>query len=149
LLAKNAFDDALEPARDAISQMEQRFIENAEPVIAAMNTKIQEVAPVLADAFECPEPAEAYDDDSMYDSKRSYVDQVDRFREHQGEDPDVSLGRDRVVSVNCSECGTMFQAPRYAGAKFCRPRCKDKAQYRRRTERMRQADKQGKGDSHD
>jgi hypothetical protein len=142
--ARVARDEALEPARVEIAEMEQRFMENAEPVIVAMNAEIQDVAPGVMDGFECPESAEAYDDDSLYDSKRFYVDQVDLFRKHQGEESDVRLARDRVISKMCTECGTAFSSS-LNGATICSYVCSNKRGYRGRLERRRQAAKPEKG----
>ena len=65
--------------------MEADFIEQAEPVIAALNSELEEAAPDAED-FDWPEADEAdeSDDDPLYDSARDYLGQIARYKAHQG-----------------------------------------------------------------
>lgn len=137
-LASNAYRDALEQARDEILQMEQSFIDRAELVIAALDAEIEEAAPD-AEEFDWPEAAEVdEDDDPLYNSRRSYVEQVDRFRRHQGKNIEVTLSRDRVISKICIECGNPFSTTA-TNRKVCGSVCLEKRGYRVRKERKRSA----------
>jgi hypothetical protein len=124
-LAHDAYTAAIEQARDEIMELEQRFIDEAEPLIEAMATDLAEFAPD-PELFDWPEPDEADedDDDPLYDSTRPYVEQVDRFREHQGKDADVRLSRDRVITKTClaSDCTNVFETTA-TKQKFCSSVC--------------------------
>jgi hypothetical protein len=139
--ARVEYEAALEAVRSEITHLEQGFVEQAEPVMAAMNAEI-EAAASDADDLDWPEAAEAdeEDDHPLYDSRRSYVEQVDRYRQHQGKDSDVSLCRDRVTFKPCDECGELFDT-KGTNAKICGSLCANKRQYRVRIERKRQASK--------
>jgi hypothetical protein len=139
------YRDALDQARGRILEMEQRFIEEAEPLIIAMNAEIEVAAPD-ADDFDWPEAAEADDDDPLYDSTRPYVEQVDRFREHQGKDSDVRLVRDKAIIKTCTECGKPFPSV-MATQTVCSMLCSTKRGYRGRVERKRRAKTSVEGQS--
>ena len=95
--AEAAYDLALAQVRDEIDEMEDRLVKQAETMLAQMKAALEEAVPD-PDLFDWPEPAEAEDDDALYDSTRSYVEQVDIFRKHRGDDDDVGLALDRSSS---------------------------------------------------
>jgi hypothetical protein len=132
---------AIEPVRDEIEAMEQQFVDEAEELIADMATWLADAAPD-PELFDWPEPAEAaeWTDDPLYDSTRGYVEQVDRFRRHQGKDDDVRLVRDRMITKTCTECGKPFTTGNNRQT-VCGPPapCSNKRGYRGRLERMRRA----------
>ncbi|WMT79501.1 hypothetical protein [Bradyrhizobium sp. Ash2021] len=132
--AYDAYTAAIEQARDEIEQMQQHFVEQAERLLAPMSAELADAAPDM-DLFDWPEAAEAdEDDDPLYNSRRSYVEQVDRFRKHQGKDIEVTLSRDRMISKICIECGNSFST--FAtNRKVCGPDCLEKRGYRVRKER--------------
>jgi hypothetical protein len=138
------FNETLAQARDGIMQMQQDLVDEAEPLIAKMTSEIEEAA---SDDFDWPEPVEIDedDDDPLYDSTRSYVEQVDRFRRHQGKDADVRLSRDRAVTKTClaSDCLKLFEATE-SKQKFCSSACRRR--HSRKVDRERRA-AQGKTDS--
>jgi hypothetical protein len=135
--AHEAYTAAIEPVRDEIEEMEQQFVDEAEELIAEMAGDLTQFAPD-PELFDWPEPAEADedDDDPLYDSTRGYVEQVDRFRKHQGKDPDVRLVRDRMITETCTECGKPFSTATKSQI-VCTPDCLNKRGYRVRVERMR------------
>jgi hypothetical protein len=135
--AQEEYAAAIEPVRDGIEAMEQQFVEEAEELIADMATWLEGAAPD-PDLFDWPEPVEADedDDDPLYDSKRGYVEQVDRFRRYQGKDDDVRLVRDRMVTKTCTECGKPFSTGNVKQT-ACSSVCLYKRGYRVRVERMR------------
>jgi hypothetical protein len=90
-----------------------------------VKTALEEAVPD-PDSFDWPEPAEADDDDALYDSTRSYVEQVDVYRSHRGDDDDVGFAIDRMVTKTCTLCGENFSTanPRKV---FCSSRCTNKS----------------------
>ena len=135
------FNETLEQARDEIEAMEQQFVDEAEELIAEMATWLADAAPD-PELFDWPEPAEAeeWSDDPLYDSTRTYVEQVDRFREYQGEDADVRLARDRLVTKTCfnPDCGKSFETSDKK-KKYCSTNCSNRHTYHLRTARQRRA----------
>jgi hypothetical protein len=107
--ALDAYHEAIESARERIEAMESEFIEQAESLNATIYDAMEAAAPE-ADDFEWPEPAEGDEaDDPLYDSTREYIEQVDRFRKHQGKDEDgAKLAADTLVTKTCIECGVVF-----------------------------------------
>ena len=72
--------------------------------------------------FDWPAPPEGWDD-PLLDSTREYVEQIDRYKNHQGKRIDR---KPRVVtkqhSLVCTICGAAFKAKR-ENAKFCSRAC--------------------------
>jgi hypothetical protein len=59
------------------------WVERANGVSHAITEALEELKPDLSEV-ELPEPAEGDDDDDpLFDSTRDYVEQLDRYREHQ------------------------------------------------------------------
>lgn len=146
--AHAAYTAAIEQVREEVEGMERQFVEEAEPLIADMATWLADAAPD-PELFDWPEPAEAeqWDDDPLYDSTRGYVEQVDRFREHQGKDSDVRLVRDRLITKTCKlpECGKPFLTAEANNKIYCSERCLYKNAYRVRLERKRRTNKRVSG----
>jgi hypothetical protein len=144
------FNETLEQARDEIEEMEQDFIAEAKPLLEVMTETLAELAPD-PDQFDWPEPADADEwGDPLYDSSRSYVEQVDRFRAYQGLDSDVRYMRDRVMTKTCQnpECGNTFETKTQSPSreKYCKRKCSNRHQYLLSVERVRH-DAQGKADT--
>jgi hypothetical protein len=84
--AREAYYAAIEPVREQIETMEQEVVETAQTLVRNMADDMEEAAQETTVAFDWPEPAEGdEDEDALYISARDYIDQVDRFREHQGQ----------------------------------------------------------------
>jgi hypothetical protein len=112
-----------------IAAMEEAFAARARPVLDAIEADLQAEAPD-ADDYEWPEAEEGdEDDDPLFDSTRGYVEQVERYREHQGKDAAPVLQRLLKFNLVCTECGEAFTASRPT-AKICSQRCRTK-QWRR------------------
>jgi hypothetical protein len=139
--AYDAYTAAIEQTRVEIMELQQRFIDEAEPLIEEMAADLAQFAPD-PELFDWPEPAEAdeWADDPLYDSTRPYVEQVDRFREFSGKDSDVRLVRDRPTTKTCTECGQPFSTATISKT-VCGPVCSNKRGYRVRVERKRQTNK--------
>jgi hypothetical protein len=146
--AHDTYTAAIEGARDEIMELQQRFIDEAEPLIEDMAAWLTEAAPD-PELFDWPEPTEAeeWDDDPLYDSTRGYVEQVDRFREFQGKDSDVRPVRDRLITKTCKlpECGKPFLTAEANKKIYCSERCLYKNAYQVRLERKRQTNKRVPG----
>jgi hypothetical protein len=69
-----------------------------------------------ADDFEWPEPTEGWGD-PLLDSTREYVEQVGRYKEHQGK----QTAR-KANTFCCAVCGATFKAYR-GDAKYCSAAC--------------------------
>jgi hypothetical protein len=121
-------DERLAALRQLATEQMADLTEQGEELAAdsdAHNAKIEEdleAAAPDADDFEWPEPPEGWDD-PLLDSTRKYVEQIDRYKNHQGKRIDR---KPRVVtklhSLICTICGAAFNAKR-DNAKFCSRRC--------------------------
>jgi hypothetical protein len=82
--ALDQYRNIIEQHQDAIEAKLDGWRESAAPLWNKIGDDLEAAAPDLA-AVEWPEPVEADDDDdALYDSQRSYVDQIDRYKLHQG-----------------------------------------------------------------
>jgi hypothetical protein len=126
--ARTTFEAAVEQVRDEIMRMERDFIERAEPVIETINSMTEQESPD-PDRFDWPEPAEAdEDDDPLYDSSRSYLEQVDRFRSHKGREDDPTVRR--LHHLTCEVCGNGFTSP-LSTARACGNTCRERRRLKR------------------
>jgi hypothetical protein len=124
--ADDARDEIIEDGRDEIVAMEQPLVAEAGTLVTRINAEFDGVVPA-PDQFDWPE-AEANEwDKPLYDSTRTYVEQVDWFRQHRGDDVNVGLAKDRVVTKTCAlaSCGESFSTTNKK-KKFCSDRCRDK-----------------------
>ncbi|MEB2678421.1 hypothetical protein [Bradyrhizobium japonicum] len=120
------YAEALERGRSEIAEMEHRLIMQAESVLARMKAALDEAVPD-AELFDWPEPAEGdEDDDALYASTRDYVEQVDVYRAHRGDDEDVGLAMDRIAIKACMVCGENFRTPN-PRKQYCGSSCAHKA----------------------
>jgi len=124
--AYEVYTEALERVRPEIEEMEDRLVAQAETVLAQMKAALEVAAPD-PDLFDWPEPAEGdEDDDALYASTRDYVEQVDVYRAHRGDDEDVGLAADRVITKSCTVCGKSFDTPNERKL-YCSSSCAHKA----------------------
>jgi hypothetical protein len=121
----------LESERDAISaeaeaamlrrkEREAALMERARPLFETMSEELEAVAPET-DEYLWPEPAEGDEDyDSLFDSTRSYLEQIERYREGQGKgDEETTLHQRRKTTVVCPECGENFTTAQSGRMKIC------------------------------
>jgi hypothetical protein len=74
----------MEEQREDLQVKIEAWKERANPTWHAMSESLQARAPDL-DAIEWPEPDEGDEDpDPLFDSIRDYIEQIDRYKEHQG-----------------------------------------------------------------
>ncbi|MET3970817.1 hypothetical protein [Bradyrhizobium sp. S3.9.1] len=120
------YNEALERGRPEIAEMEHRLVTQAESVLTRMKAALEEAVPD-PELFDWPEPAEAdEDDDVLYASRRGYVEQVDVYRAHRGDDEDVGLAMDRTAIKACTVCGKSFRTPNPRKF-YCSASCASKA----------------------
>jgi hypothetical protein len=128
--AKRIYDEALKRVHAEIDEMEDRLVTRAETMLTRMKAALEEAVP-NPDLFDWPEPAQGdEDDDALYDSTRDYVEQVDVYRAHRGDDDDVRLAADRVITKTCQLCGESFSFSASTVAnkrKFCSSKCTNKS----------------------
>jgi hypothetical protein len=120
----------VEDARDEIEAMEQSFVAEAEPLITQINAEFDGVVPD-PDEYDWPEPTADEWDNPLFDSKRDYVEQVDVYRKHRGDDEDVGLAVDRPVTKTCECCGETFETI-FRHRRLCSERCKNRKRRERR-----------------
>jgi hypothetical protein len=113
----------IEKVRQLMAAKEQAYHERAHQLLAAIAEELEAEAPDV-DGYDWPEAAEGDEDpDPLYDSTRSYLDQIDRYRQHQGKSAEVGLRRDREFPLACQKCGNTFTSSKPA-AKFCSQKCR-------------------------
>jgi hypothetical protein len=67
-------------------ERERELAERMRPFLQKMQQELEDKAPVASE-FDWPEPCEGdEDDDPLFDNQRTYVEQIDRYRKHQGKE---------------------------------------------------------------
>jgi hypothetical protein len=91
--------EALKPIREQlvpIRKQAEAWCQRAERVYEAIAAELEEAAPEPPDEIECPEPIEGDEHpDPLFDSRRSYVEQVDVYKAHQGKPTEKRERRDK------------------------------------------------------
>ncbi len=101
---------------------EAAYQARARQLLTAIADELESEAPDVDD-YDWPEAAEGVEDpDPMYDSTRSYMDQITRYREHRDEPVEVGLWQDRKFDLVCQRCGKNFTSTK-ATAKVCGNTC--------------------------
>jgi hypothetical protein len=112
---------ALAAEREKVLAAIAAFEKKAQPVLHKIARDLEDEAPDV-DSFEWPEPCDGdEDDDPLFDLTRDYVEQVDRFKEHQGKTTEFKL-----TEHTCLTCGETFISKRKQ-SKFCGLKCRNKA----------------------
>jgi hypothetical protein len=104
------------------------FEKKAKPILRRIEDDLSDQAPDL-NAYDWPDPDDFEgdeDDDPLFDSTREFVEQVDRFKEHQGK-PITGKAYDKV----CPQCGETFAA-KISHARFCSKKCSSAFDYEQR-----------------
>jgi hypothetical protein len=110
----------LEEQRVAIGAEIARMRERIETLEAALKTKARPLFDTIADELETeapgvndydwPEPKDGDEDpDPLFDSSRNYMDQLARYRGHQGKPENAGFHMHQKI---CEGCGTTFEARR-------------------------------------
>lgn len=115
-----------------IKELNRDFEKKAAPVLRAIENDLVAEAPDLEDyAWPTPEEGDVIAD-PMFDSKRDFLDQCDRYKRHQRK---PSRGRDhhaprtgKAHTVICVACGEPFEARRSDTVMCGEPKCRSKFQ---------------------
>lgn len=110
----NHRDHVLEKYHEELAQLQaehkaafSEWSEKAEPVYSAIETELREYA-CGTTYYDVPEPEEEERDESvLYDSQRTYLEQLDRYRQHQGK----PLLAEEIESRKnfCIDCGAVYR----------------------------------------
>jgi|SRR5450755_1028792 len=112
----------IERVRQFMAPKEAAYVQRAQQVLTAIVAELQAEVPDVDD-YDWPEAAGGDEDpDPMYDSTRSFMDQIDRYREHQDKPVEVGLWQDREFDLVCKRCGKNFTSSRPT-AKVCGKTC--------------------------
>jgi hypothetical protein len=115
---------ALQVVWNQIAEQENALVGRARPVLEAMAADLTDEVPDVTE-FDWPEPVEGTEHgDPLFDSARSYIEQVERYHVHQGKTPDAQYKGDRRTVSTCVQCGTTFTTPATSIPKtFCSKDC--------------------------
>jgi hypothetical protein len=111
----------LETERKAVIATIRSFKRKAAPILREIQNDLDAQAPDV-DEYDWPEPAEGDEDpDPMFDSTRSYLDQMERYKQHQGK-PTEAPPRKALQQYTCvcEVCGESFESAR-PKARACNP----------------------------
>ena len=123
---------AVRPHIDAINAATAPFHERASELFDAIHADLEANLPDPATAVEWPEPYVADEsDDQLFQSARSYLEQLSRYKQHQGK-PDGRVW----LTKTCEVCGKEFQAQR-STARVCGDECRRQIRYLPGGERAR------------
>ena len=79
---------------------------------------------VGADDFDWPQPVDGDDDDDpLLDSTRDFIEQTDRFKEHQGKDTERATRQLGSYPCTCVTCGKAFASVRTT-TRYCNDPCR-------------------------
>jgi hypothetical protein len=112
---------------DAAEALRQRAQEAFDSIAADLEERRDEI---LANMGKI-EPDGDEDDDPLFDSKRGYVEQVDRYKRHQGKATERKKTVSKFTERTCEFCGKKFMAIKFNAA-FCSGSCWQKAKVRRK-----------------
>jgi rubrerythrin len=117
---------ALEAERKKTLAAITAFEKKANLVLRKIKQELEGEAPDV-DNFDWPEADDGdEDDDPLFDSVRDYVEQIDRYKEHQGKTTEY-----KTTERACAECGATFSAKRN-DAQCCSEKCRNAFSYKRR-----------------
>jgi hypothetical protein len=109
-------------------------VERIGEIQEAIRGEIEEATKSAVDAAEWPEPEEeAGAIPPLFDSRRSYMDQIEYYRRHQGKEAAPILKRGYRFKLKCEICGKSFE--RRKAAATCSSACRQ-AKWRRERDRI-------------
>jgi hypothetical protein len=119
---------AIEAERKKVIAAIAAFEKKTRPLLRKIERDLEADAPVI-DEYEWPVPDHGDEDpDPLFDSTREYLDQIDRYKEHQGK-PTEATTHERICAN--PKCGKSFAA-RSSRALTCSVACKSAVQRSRR-----------------
>jgi hypothetical protein len=123
---------AMEEMAKRIAEMEKSLKRKAGPILRKIKTDLEAEAPDVDD-YDWPEPQDGdEDDDPLFDSMRSYVEQIDRYKAHQGKPTAATPRSYGTFPATCVVCGEPFQATKRAAIMVCKRACREKLRRRER-----------------
>jgi hypothetical protein len=99
-----ALENLLARIHTRTTQIDTELSDLARPLFEAMRAELSDAAP----AYEWPQPIAQEDENPLYDSKRGYLDQLDRYHEHQGKAKLTKLRNLESHPCICADCGKSF-----------------------------------------
>ena len=123
-LSRDATAAEVRRLQDRIAELENRLEERARRLFETIGEELDADGPTVSD-YDWPEPEEGDEDpDPLFDSTRDYMEQLDRYREHQGKPEDASF---KLFTLTCQAagCGRSFQS-RYPTARTCSKACRNR-----------------------
>ena len=121
---------ALEAERKKALAALAAFEKKAAPVLRKIERDLEAEAPDV-DTYDWPEPAEGDEDpDPLFNSTREYVEQIDRYKLHQGKPISVPKKSYSRSPATCSICGKPFEATSRNKTLTCSPSCLEKWRWR-------------------
>ena len=125
----------MEEMAKRVAKMERSLERKARPILRKIEKDLEAEAPDVDD-YDWPEPQDGNeDDDPLFDSTRSYVEQIDRYKQHQGKPIEAPpRKKPQPFSVVCANpaCGRTFTATRN-DARTCSGACREKLRRREAT----------------
>lgn len=116
----------LEVEREKLAAAIEAFEKKAKPILRKIEQDLEDEAPDL-NAYDWPEPDEGdEDDDPLFNSMREFIEQTDRYKEHQGKSITGA-----VFEKVCEQCGGAFTA-KTPNARVCSKKCRNTFDYTQR-----------------
>jgi hypothetical protein len=117
---------ALEAERKKLDASIRAFENKAKPVLRRIEKDLDAEAPDV-DAYDWPEPDDGdEDDDPLFDSTRDFIEQTDRYKEHQGKPTESTRKPYDFFTANCASCGEEFEATSRNELMACSNNCREK-----------------------
>ena len=114
---------ALEAERKKLAKVFAEAEKRTRPIIERIERDLADAKPDI-ESYDWPQPCEGdEDDDPLFDSTRDYVEQVDRYKLHQGKPTGWKL-----TSLVCEVCGKSYEAMR-SNSRACSKECRTRLRY--------------------
>jgi predicted nucleic acid-binding Zn ribbon protein len=116
---------ALESERKKLAAGIRAFEKKAKPVLRRIEKDLEAEAPDV-DAYDWPEPDDGdEDDDPLFDSTRDFIEQTDRYKEHQGKPTESTRKPYDFFTAKCASCGKEFEATSRSQSLACSNVCRE------------------------
>jgi hypothetical protein len=114
---------ALTAERNKLAKLCAASAKRGRQLIERINRDLAAAAPDIK-SYDWPAPCEGdEDDDPLFDSTRDYVEQIDRYKLHQGKPTGFKL-----TSLVCEVCGESYTAMR-SNSRACSKECRSRLRY--------------------
>jgi hypothetical protein len=117
---------ALEAERKKLAATIRAFEKKAKPVLRKIEKDLDAEAPDI-DAYDWPQPDDGdEDDDPLFDSTRDFIEQTDRYKEHQDKPTESTRKAYDFFPAKCASCGAEFEATSRNELMACSNNCSEK-----------------------